>query len=226
MDFRSRIDALPWFEDLDAPVRAALAARGRLRQRAAGEWLWGEGEEDTGIAAVLEGGLHLYAQTPDSGEVLVSLLPRGGVIGQSILFGGGPRLVTAICAVDSIFFVLSDRVLRETAEEFPAIWPALSTLAYAQLREMLSRVVEFVAMTPRERLTARLASLAEFDRRVAVSQSALAEMIGASRNAVNGWLAELEEDGLIARGYGAIEVKSRRALRRRVAARPDERPGA
>jgi CRP-like cAMP-binding protein len=216
MEFRERLAAMPWFAGLELPVLAALTDRGRLQRRAAGEWLYGEGDEDTGVVAVIEGGLYLQAQAPDGGEVLFSLLPQGGVMGQSILFGGGPRLVTAIASVDCILFVLSDRALREAAVIHPSLWPSLSALAYGQLREAVRSVAEFVALKPRARLVARLAQLSAFGPSVPVSQSALAEMIGASRNAVNGWLAELESAGAITRGYRVIEVRDRRALQRRL----------
>lgn len=206
MEIATRLKALPWFAPLDEPVLGALAARGRVLRRASGEWLWGEGDEETGIAAVLEGALYLYTQTADGGDVLFGALPVGGVVGQSILFGGGPRLVTAICAADSQLFALSDRALSQTAEEYTALWPALSALVFSQLRETVRLTAEFLTLSPRKRLISRLLLLSAPGARVLVSQAALAEMIGASRNAVNGWLAELEGAGAIARGYRHIDV--------------------
>jgi hypothetical protein len=57
----------------------------------------------------------------------------------------------------------------------------------------LRTIVEFATLEPRERLIARLLQFSRFDRRIPVSQAALAEMIGASRNAVNGRLRTLED---------------------------------
>jgi CRP-like cAMP-binding protein len=216
MEVRDQIGVLAWFAGLEPGVRGALEERGRVQRRAAGEWLYGEGDEDTGVVAVLEGGLYLHAQAPDGGEVLITLLPAGGVMGQSIEFGGGPRLVTAISAVDSTLFVLSDRALREIAATHASLWPALSALTYGQLRESLRSVSDFVALKPRARLISRLVQFSAFAPRVPATQAALAEMIGASRNAVNGWLSTLEAEGVIARGYRHIDVIDRRALQRRL----------
>ena len=219
-DYISRVDVLlrlrelPWFATLDPALLSELAERGRLIKCPVGGWLWGEGDEDTGIAAVFEGGLYLYAQTQDEGETLFSFLPRGGVLGQSRLFGGGPRLVTAIGAMESLIFLAPDRALRDAAADHPSLWPHLSALVYEQLREALKTIVSFAALKPRERLIARLLQLSIVERRVPVSQAALAEMIGASRNAVNAWLGQLEQEGAIVRRYGAIEVLRRRDLRR------------
>ena len=209
-----RVAALPWFARLEQPVRDALLLRGRWARRGAGEWLYGEGDEETGIVAVLEGGLHLYAQAQGRREVLFSVVPPGGVIGQSLRLGGGPRLVTAICAADTLVFQLPDRALRQTLEMHPALWLSVSALAYEQLRTVIEMIADHVGLPPRARLISRLVALSELSPRIRISQSDVAEMIGVSRKAVNGWLGGLERAGRIVRGYGFIEVRDRAGLRR------------
>ena len=215
-DVREQIARIPWFAALDEAVRAELIRRGRLEQRSGGEWLYGEGDEKTGLVAVLEGGLYLHSEAPGGQEVLVSRLSKGGVLGQSIAFGGGPRLLTAICAVDSRLFLLSDRALREAAGAHPTLWMSLSALLYEQLGEAVRTVAEFVALKPRQRMISRLLSMAAFDNTVAIPQSVLAEIVGVRRNAVHAWLAELEEAGEIRRDYGRIRVLDPKALQRRL----------
>lgn len=211
-----RLATLPWFARLKPDVRDHLITNGRVIRRAAGDWLYGEGDEDTGVIAVLSGGLHMHAAGPDTGEVLLGFLPEGTVIGQSILFGGGPRLVTMICAAPSELFMLSDRVLRDAAAAHPSLWPALSALIYEQLRASMRGMVEFISMSPRDRLISRLFAYSAAGPRVPIGQSALAEMIGVSRNAVNGWLGELEAQRVIARGYRHIDVTDRKRLQKLV----------
>jgi CRP/FNR family transcriptional regulator, cyclic AMP receptor protein len=217
MDERARIAAIPWFAGLQQAMRADLIGRGRLQRRAAGEWLYGEGDEDTGLVAVLEGGLNLYSQAPGGREVLFGTLPAGAVMGQSAGLGGGPRLVTVIAATDSLLMTFSDRALRETAAAHPVLWRSISTLAYGQLRAALQGWAEAVGLRPRERMIARLVTLSAESRTVPLSQSTLAEMVGVTRKAVNGWLRELEEGGFVALGYGRIEVRDRLGLERMLA---------
>jgi CRP-like cAMP-binding protein len=214
MNPRARLAAIPWFARLEPAVRDHLVASGRVVRRAAGDWLYGEGDEDTGLIAVLSGGLYMHAAGPATRAVLIGFLPEGSVIGQSIVFGGGPRLVTTICATPSELFVLSDRALRETAAAHDSLWPALSALIYDQLRASMRVVVEFIAMSPRERLISRLCAYAAAGPRIRIGQSALAETIGASRNAVNGWLGEMEAQKIVARGYRYIDVIDRDRLRK------------
>lgn len=213
-----RVTAIHWFAAMDEAVRGDLIARGRLVRRAAGEWLWGEGDEDTGLVGVLSGGLHLYSQAPGGREVLFGMLPAGTVMGQSAVLGGGARLVTAIAATDCELFVLSDRALRETAAHHPMLWRSLSTLVFGQLRGALQGWVEAIGLAPRERMIARLLAMSGAGP-IPLSQATLAEMVGVSRKAVNGWLSSLEARGLVARGYGRIEVRDRPGLERMLADR-------
>jgi len=214
MDEAERIAAIPWFALLEPEARGDLVGRGRLRRRRAGEWLFGEGDEDTGIVAVLEGALGLHAKAPGGREVLIGVLQAGGVMGQSIVFGGGPRLLTVTCAAESLLFTLSDQALRQSAERHPGLWRALLALAYGQQRATVDALATLVALKPRQRLVAQLLTLSRRDREAPVSQSALAELVGVSRKAVNGWLAELEAAGLVTRGYGRLTIEDRRGLAR------------
>lgn len=211
------VEAIPWFASLPPPMRAELIARGRPVRLAAGEWLYGEGDEDTGLVAVLDGALHLYSQAPGGREVLFGTMPAGAVMGQSVGLGGGPRLVTVIAAADSVLLLFSDRALRETAAAHPTLWRSISTLAYGQLRAALQGWSEAVGLRPRERMIARLLALSAEARVLPLSQSVLAEMVGVTRKAVNGWLGELEAGGFVALGYGRIEVRDRLGLERMLA---------
>lgn len=201
------VAAIPWFARQPDGLRETLLRNGRLCRRAAGEWMHGEGDEETGVLAVVKGGLKVYGQAPGGREALIGLLPAGTVIGQSAAFGGGPRIVTAIAAAPSLTFTLSDSALRRVAAAHPALWESLSALVYGQLRLNAQTVAEFVALKPRERLVSRLLQMnAQAGGEIPVSQADLAEMIGVTRKAVNGWLGELEAAGLVARGYGVIAV--------------------
>lgn len=214
-DVFQRLAAFNWFAALPADLRAAMFEAGRLSRRGVGEWLQAEGDEETGVLAVVEGVMRVYVQAPGGREALISLLPAGSVIGQSTSFGGGPRIVTVVAATPALVFTLSDRALRQVAATRPGLWEAVSALVYAQLRSVSLGLAEMVASPPRERLISRLLALSALSGgTIVASQSDLAEMIGVTRKAVNGWLGELETRGLVARGYGSVKVLDRGGLER------------
>eukprot|EP01035_Chromulina_nebulosa_P037593 gene37593-50751_t len=79
---------------------------------------------------------------------------------------------------------------RRVGAVHPGLWEALGALVYGQLRLNVQAVAELVALKPRERLISRLAQLsAQGDGQIAIAQADLAEMIGVTRKAVNGWLS-------------------------------------
>ncbi|MCF8505586.1 MAG: Crp/Fnr family transcriptional regulator [Caulobacter sp.] len=217
-DSLERVAAIAWFARQPQDRREALLRGGRLSRRQTGEWMHGEGDEETGVLAVVDGSLKVYGQAPGGREALIGLLPAGTVIGQSAAFGGGPRIVTAITASPSLIFTLSDSALRRVAAVHPGLWEALSALVYGQLRANAQAVAELIALKPRERLISRLLQLAAAAAGpIPASQADLAEMIGVSRKAVNGWLGELEAAGLVQRGYGEISVLEAGRLERMLA---------
>ncbi|HYE45925.1 MAG TPA: Crp/Fnr family transcriptional regulator [Caulobacter sp.] len=214
--YREAIDRWDWLGS-QPTQRAALLAAARLRWLAPGEWAHGEGDEAAGLLGVLEGRLRLFAQAPGDREALIAVIGPGVAIGQSPLFGGGPRLVTAVSAGRSLVLTLSDASLRRVAETWPGVWQAISRLIYRQLQYSVQVAAERAALPPRAQLASRLLMLALGSETVAASQSDLAELMGFSRKAVNGWLGELEAAGAVRLGYGRIEILSRRALERAAA---------
>jgi CRP/FNR family cyclic AMP-dependent transcriptional regulator len=215
--YRDQIERMGWLADHPAGLRQALLAAARLRWLAPGEWAHGEGDEAAGILMVLEGRLRLFAQAPGDREALIGVLGPGAAIGQSPVFGGGPRLVTAVAGARSLVLVLSDGALRQVAVAWPGVWQVVSQLIYRQLQFNVQVAAERVALPPRAQLASRLMMLALATDTVAANQTDIAEMLGFSRKAVNGWLGELEATGAIRLGYGRIEIVSRRALERAAA---------
>ncbi len=212
--YRELLDRSGWLAEQPEGQRAALLAAARPRWLAQGEWAHGEGDEAAGLLMVLEGRLRLFAQAPGDREALIGMMGPGAAIGQSLVFGGGPRLVTAVSVGRSLVLVLSDPALRRVAADWPGVWQVVSQLIYRQLQFNVQVAAERVALPPRAQLASRLVMLALGGDVVAANQSDLAEMLGFSRKAVNGWLGELEAMGAVKLGYGRIEIVSRRLLER------------
>jgi CRP-like cAMP-binding protein len=217
-----RLEDLGWFARQPAAQRQALLEAGQIRTLVDGGWAHGEGDEETGLLAVLDGSLRTFARAPGGRSALIGLLPPGSIIGQSAVFGGGPRLVTAVSAGESLVFILSDRALRAVAVDHPGLWQDLSRLIYRQLEVMVRTLAERTALTPRALLASRLLMLSRGGAEIAASQAELAEMIGISRKTLNARLTELAARGLVRPGYGRLAVLNRPGLQRIVAAADPE----
>lgn len=208
------IAAVPWLSKLPSAVARELATRGRIVRRRAGEWLYAEGDTELGLVAVISGGLYMYTQIAGGREALLGALRPGMIVGQTQLVGGEKRMLTVVASADSTFLLLPDHLLKDVASRHPEVWEAFLALTFAQMRRLLRLTTEAITFKPRERLVSRLLDLTGRQSTVALSQTALAEMVGATRKAVNGWLGELERGGKVRRGYGSVEVLDRAALER------------
>ncbi len=209
--------ATGWLAPYGEDLAQALLAEGSLARLAAGRWAQAEGDEQTGLLAVVEGAVDLYCQAPGDREVRFNQIGAGAALGQTIAFGGGPRLVTAVCAEPSLLLRVSDAGLERIARTRPQIWRAVASLVYVQLRNTLHMAADAIALPPRQRLASRLLALARARQGApvfALSQQALAEMVGLTRKTVNGYLADFQREGLVAVSYGAIAVLDLRRLER------------
>ncbi|MDZ4374183.1 MAG: Crp/Fnr family transcriptional regulator [Phenylobacterium sp.] len=205
-----------WLRQGGPELVDAFLAHGRIVALGPGQWVQAEGDDEAGVLVLLDGALQLYCQAPGDREVLIGQLPPGAALGQTTRFGGGPRLVTAICRTESRLLQVSDRALGRIAQTTPRVWEAVSALLYLQLRNLLEMVAELTAMPPRERLARRLElmSRGSTDGTVHATQQALGEMVGLTRKTANAHLGEFERMGLIRRSYGALTILDPAGLRR------------
>lgn len=204
-----------WLEAYPPGLAEALVAEGALTRLRAGQWAQAEGDEETGLMVVIDGAVDLFCQAPGDREVRISHAGAGAALGQTMRFGGGPRLVTAVCAEPSLLLRVSDAGLERIARLRPDIWRAVATLVYFQLRNALQMAAEIAALPPRQRLASRLLMLArgrEAPVVLNVSQQGLAEMIGLTRKTVNGHLAGLQREGAVRLDYARIWIEDARRL--------------
>lgn len=214
---RSFLRRAGWLAGHAPELIDALVAEGALVRLAAGQWAQAEGDGETGLLLVVEGAVQLYCQAPGDREVLVGHAGPGATIGQTLRFGGGPRLTTAICVESSVLLKVSDAALTRIEARRPEVWRAVATLVYLQLRGALLMAAEAVALPPRQRLAGRLVMLMramDGVRLLRLSQQALGELVGLTRKSVNGFLGEFQAAGLVRLGYGELEVLDLEGLRR------------
>jgi CRP/FNR family transcriptional regulator, cyclic AMP receptor protein len=141
------------------------------------------------------------------------------VLGHATRFSGGPRVVTAVCAVPSTLLSVSERALEDVAARWPTLWRALAASAYGYTRSTVRALAELIALPPRQRLAARLLLMAAPARGatpavVNLTQQAIGEMIGVTRKTINGYLADFERQRLLRTCYQRIVLQDPAGLRR------------
>jgi CRP-like cAMP-binding protein len=201
-----------WFAALPDPLKSTLAERGRVVEVARGQWVYGAGDEITGLYAVLRGSVDMMVSTIAGDDVLIDIAPAGRVFSQAL----GPRIVTALANEDSLLLFVPDHVLREIARVHPDSARHVTALLYQQLSGAASLAVNMIHLQPRARIAARLLFLAGNDahngRVVSVTQSQLAELTGLSRKTINGHLAALAKRAIVEPGYAGLILHNLKAL--------------
>lgn len=195
----------PWFDALPPPLRSAILASARTRQFDQGQWIYGEGDERAGLAAILDGAVRLEVAVDADRTALIGLIQKGAVLGQSRSTGGGQRIVTARAARPSLILMLDDDAISKIALTQPEIFGAINQLLYGQLDTVVRAMAQLLILSSRARVAARLLSNA-MDGRVFANQADIAEMTAMSRKSVNGHLAALVQAGAIATYYGEIQI--------------------
>jgi CRP-like cAMP-binding protein len=192
-------------------LQRALLSVGRVRRVANERWVYGAGDEDTGLCAVIEGALRIEVAVGRRRVVLVNVLTPGIVIGQSRRMGGGPRIVTARAAGDTTIWMVSDLDLHRVSERCPEAWSAVAELLYRQLADAMQQRGDLLALPARERILVRLRKLAPGGpgewASIQATQGDVAEMTGMSRKTASAHLLALEAAGLVRLSYRRIDVR-------------------
>jgi CRP/FNR family transcriptional regulator, cyclic AMP receptor protein len=212
-------EPLPSAGPLDAAFRG-----GRRQRLRPGAVLFSEGDVSNRVVLLL------------SGRVKVSTLSEGGE--ETVLgYRGAGDMLGELSAIDGKEHVASVTVVEPgeamvvRAEQFLGALEVVPGLSLVLLRSVVGRLrdadrtrSEFTALDVVGRVAHRLAELADEYGEPAdagilvglrISQRELAGWVGASREAVNKALQELQRRGLIAIGRRQITVLDREGLRRR-----------
>lgn len=207
----------PWLKRYPLGLAEALVAEGTLQTLDEGRWVHSAGDEGNGLVVVIEGSLDLFCDAPGERTVRIGQAGAGAAMGHAVRYGGGPRLVTAICAEPSLLLRISEVGLERVARTRPDIWQAVTALLYLQLQYAIQIGAETIALPPRQRIASRLLLFARGRAApiyLALSQQALSEMVGLTRKTVNVHLGRFQRDGLIRLEYGRIWLTDMERLRK------------
>jgi CRP/FNR family cyclic AMP-dependent transcriptional regulator len=213
MDVMTALKRGRWFASLDQKLAEALVAAGRVRDLDEGQWIYSEGDEEPGLCLVIGGVLRLEASAGSERGVLIGLVGAGQAIGQSRRFGGGRRIVTASAQRSARVLLVPDSALPGIADRAPGAWAAVIALLYDQLDAAVHAAALNLCLTPRQRVAARLAQLADVEGVVAATQADLAEMCGLSRKSASGHILALAANDWVVPLYRSLLVVDPNGLR-------------
>lgn len=207
-----------FFGALDHDVRKLLAEIGNEHQYRRGETVLIEGERGDRMFVVVRGGVRVYRRSRSGMIIEIDRKHPGDIFGEIALLDDGPRSASIDTTCRTVLLSFERDIFIGLLEREPKTIAPLLNLLGRTLRRNMQLSADLVFLDLRSRLARCIIRLVEdangndliFDRRV--TQTELAQMVGAARQTVNGALRSLEEEDLITIDVDGIRVVNRDLL--------------
>ena len=218
---RCLLATVPLFASLDEDALDALLRVTGTRRLAGGQVLFRKGDAGRQLFGVLEGRLKIFASGSDGKEVVFGLADPGEVIGEIALLDANPRSATVVALEPCELLSLDRRDFLPFLERHPRVAIQLAELLASRLRRLSELTEDSVLLALRIRLAKKLLSLAShygcegptgtvIDLKL--SQQALGDMVGTSRESVNKQLRAWGRAGLVEFSRGTLTLRDPQGL--------------
>lgn len=202
--------------ELDAMLQHATVSR-----YAEGDQIFAKGDPGNSMMAVLKGRVMISSPSEDGRQVVLTVFRDGEVFGEIALLDGKERTADATAMADTELLVVPRRSLLSLLEHRPELCLGLLVVLCERLRRTNEQVEDLAFLDLEARIAKVLVRLAEENGDggtaaqpvgVKISQRALGELVGGSRESVNKHLQDWKRLGIIELGKGAILVHDLKAL--------------
>lgn len=211
----------PWFGALPLPERKAMLTVSDWVHLRAGEMLYRKGDTSGGFFGVVQGAFKVSTLGEDGREGILSVVEAGNWFGEASLVDGQPRPHDATAVQASTVLVIQPQAFKRLMQR-SAFARGIAVLLCGRVRVLYGLVEDAMLRSTRTRIARRLLTLARGDATmasdarasVAVSQEALAMMLGITRQTLSKELKALVRAGVLTLGYGRIDIVSLAELER------------
>ena len=211
---RSRLFARLGDSEIDAVLSHAM-----VRRYAEGDQIFAKGDPGNSMMAVLGGRITITAPSSDGRQVVLTTMREGDVVGEIALLDGKERSADATAATECEMLVVPRHSLLSLLDRHPELCIEFLVVLCERLRRTNEQVEDLAFLELEARLAKALLRLAEENdgaptRPVGlkISQRALGEIVGGSRESVNKHLQDWKRSGFIAIERGSIVIRNREAL--------------
>jgi len=214
------------FGSLQPPVLRQLATLCGRRHYSRGEFLFHCGDGGDGLLVVVRGLVKVVVSSSDGVEMLLTTMGAGDTLGELSLLDGAPRSASVVAAEPTTVLRLGRRELLDMMARHPAVLDEILTTMGGIVRRLTETSSDLVFLDLGARLAKALLRLAASHGRpgaspgnlvldVGLTQSDIAAMVGATRQAANRALHQLAAQGWIGVDGQVIVVRDLEGLRRR-----------
>jgi CRP/FNR family transcriptional regulator, cyclic AMP receptor protein len=204
------------FRSVPAEDLAAVAASSRLRTFRRGQVVFTTGDPGDALVVVLSGRVKVAVRSADGGELTLTVVRPGGVIGELSVADGGLRSADAETLDECQLLFVPRETIEDLCLRVPAVAQAMTSSLAAILRRLTDAVSDLVFLDLPRRVAKVLLSQPRGDDGVIwqkLSQEEFAHQAGGSRQSVNAALRGFERRGWIEVRDRAVAVRQAAALR-------------
>ncbi len=186
---------------------------------ARGTSICAKGDPGSSLFVVCQGTVKISVPSADGHDAVLNLIGKGDVFGEIALLDGRPRTADVVAITDCELFVIERRDFLPLVKEEPEIALKMIEILCAKLRRTTEQAENLMFLHLPGRLAKALLRLSDGDersceRKVAVTQKDLGNIIGMSRESTNRQLRIWEEQGWVRLERGGIVILSAKALER------------
>ncbi len=205
----------PLFGELGREAHERIAAYATTRHVGRGETIFMKGDGGTCLFAVSSGTVQVVVPSAAGKSAVMNLINAGEIFGEIALLDGRPRTADALAFTDCTLMVIERRDFLPLLREQPDIAVKLLEILCARVRRTTEQVEEIMFLDLESRLAKallRLETSSQAPYRVSITQRALSEIVGVSREETNKQLQLWSRDQIVRLERGGIVVLRAAAL--------------
>jgi CRP/FNR family cyclic AMP-dependent transcriptional regulator len=195
-----------------APARdlETIAAASRHRAFQRGQVIFSMGDRGDSLIVVLSGRVKVVVRSADGGELTLTVIQSGGVLGELSIADGGPRSADAETLENCDLLFVPRETIQEICVRLPSVAQALTNSIAITLRRLTEAVSDLVFLDLPRRVAKVLLSQPRTEDgviRPGMSQEELAHLAGGTRQSVNAAMRGFEKRGWIEVRDRAVAVR-------------------
>ena len=208
------------FSHIDDHEADVILEEARVMRYPEGAQIFAKGDPGDSMMAVLRGRVVISKPLPDGRPLVLTIFRDGDVFGEMALLDGKERSADAAAAAECELLVVPRRSLLRLLANRPDVSIQLMVVLCGRLRRTNEQVEDFAFLGLERRIAKLLLRLTQdaMGQSTAsrpglkISQRALGELVGATRENINRHLQDWKRSGIVSIENGSIQICNREAL--------------
>jgi CRP-like cAMP-binding protein len=222
MDRHAFLKSVPLFIGLQRAELESLEKQLTSRRFAPGAAIFFQGDDGQILYLIESGQVRIYVQDEDGQETSVVLYRSGDIFGELAIIDGLPRSASAVAMEETVVLMWSRERFSAQMRGSPQLALNFMRALSKRLRSSTRHVSTLTFLGVNGRLARKLLELAQehgvaeaqgVRLNITLTQTALASLVGATRESINKALSSFKRKGLIEMEQGGIIIVDPDGLR-------------